>query len=289
MEVVRTREDLRALTDAVRTQGSKVGFVPTMGALHPGHASLLHRARVECDLVVCSIFVNPLQFNDPKDLERYPRPLANDLALAEAEGCDVVFHPEATEMYPDFPRMPETRVTVAGPSVGFEGGDRPGHFDGVATVVAVLFEAVGPCAAYFGEKDFQQLAVVSTMVRDLGMPIEIVGCPTHREDDGLARSSRNVRLSPEGRLAAVVLSHALNAGAEAVARGASVAESEAVMQAIVAAEPAATLFYAAVVDPHRLEHPTSVQPGDSLRLLIAAEIEGVRLIDNCAAVVGTRP
>jgi len=289
MKVIRRRADLRATTDAARVRGQTVGFVPTMGALHVGHSSLLDRARAECDLVVCSIFVNPLQFNDPADLERYPRPLEQDLALAEAHGCNVVFHPEVTEIYPDFPRMPETRVTVAGPSVGFEGGDRPGHFDGVATVVAALFEAVGPCTAYFGEKDFQQLVVVSTMVRDLGMPIEVVGCPTIREEDGLALSSRNVRLSPAGRVAASILSVALQEGANAVGGGESVGGVLDAMTACVATEPAASLFYAAVVDPMTLETPDALLAGSVVRLLLAAEVDGVRLIDNRAALVGPTP
>ncbi len=257
-----------------------------MGALHDGHASLFRAARAECDTVAASIFVNPLQFGDPKDLERYPRTLEADAALAEAAGVDLLFVPEVTEVYPAFPAMPETRVHVAGPSVGFEGDDRPGHFDGVATVVALLFALSGPCRAYFGEKDYQQLCVVRTMVADLGLPVEVVGCPTVREGDGVAMSSRNVRLSEDGRAAAVVLSRALEAGQLALADGQNPPFAALAMERVVEDEPRASLFYAACVDPTTLTSLRSMAPGASARLLLAVEIDGVRLLDNAPAVAG---
>ncbi|HEY6430000.1 MAG TPA: pantoate--beta-alanine ligase, partial [Acidimicrobiales bacterium] len=196
-EVVETASRCRAVLDAARATGRTVGLVPTMGALHAGHVSLLARARAECDVVAVSIFVNPLQFGDPDDIAHYPRTLERDLAVCAEAGVDVVFVPAVTEMYPSWPATPATAVTVRGVSDRWEGAARPGHFDGVATVVAKLFCIAEPCRAYFGEKDFQQLAVVRRMVAELALPVELVGCPTVREADGLALSSRNVRLSPE--------------------------------------------------------------------------------------------
>lgn len=257
-----------------------------MGALHDGHASLFRAARAECDTVAISIFVNPLQFGDPTDLERYPRALEADVALAESAGVDLLFAPEVTEIYPDFPTMPETRVQVAGPSMGFEGSDRPGHFDGVATVVALLFSLTGPARAYFGEKDFQQLCVIRTMAADLGMPVEVVGCPTVREADGLAMSSRNVRLSAQGRAAGVVLSRALEAGQLALADGQNPPFAALAMARVVEDEPLASLFYAACVDPTTLTVLRSLAPGSPARLLLAVEIDGVRLLDNAPAIAG---
>jgi len=287
VQVIETRAAWRAATDELRRSGRRVGFVPTMGALHEGHTSLVAEAHRSCEAVGMSIFVNPLQFGDPADLERYPRPLAADLERAAGAGCDLLFVPTVTEMYPDFPTMPATTVSVLGPALGFEGADRPGHFDGVATVVTLLFELTGPCRAFFGEKDFQQVAVVAKMVADLAMPIEVVGCPTIRESDGLALSSRNVRLSPAGRLAARCLSRALARGVALAEAGTPLAEAEAAMAAEVAAEPGATLFYAACVDPILLSAPRQVDVGTQVRLLIAAEVDGVRLIDNAPATIGT--
>src|SRR5205823_4014841 len=197
---------LRKELDAARAGGRTVGLVPTMGYLHDGHAALIGRARAECDVVVVTDFVNPLQFGEPADLEAYPRDLDHDATVAAAAGADFLFAPSVEEMYPGPVR---TTVHVAGVSDSLEGASRPGHFDGVATVVAKLFAITGPCRAYFGEKDFQQLAVVRRLVADLSMPIDVVGCDTVREPDGLAMSSRNVRLAPEQRRAATVLHRAL--------------------------------------------------------------------------------
>jgi pantoate--beta-alanine ligase len=196
---VTTIAEVRAHLDPLRAAGRTVGFVPTMGYLHDGHASLMRAAAEETDVVVTSIFVNPLQFAAHEDLDSYPRDLSGDTALAEANGCDLLFAPATAEMYPE-PVL--TTVSVREVSAPLEGRARPTHFDGVATVVAKLFSIVGPCRAYFGEKDFQQLAVVRRMAQDLSLPVEVVGCPTVREPDGLAMSSRNAYLTAEERAAA---------------------------------------------------------------------------------------
>src|SRR5579871_6432347 len=194
MDVVETAAGCRAVFDRARATGRTVGLVPTMGALHRGHISLITKAAQECDVVAVSIFVNPLQFGDPEDIAHYPRTLDTDLAACAEAGAHVVFAPAVSEMYPSWPDPPATTVTVHGLTAMWEGASRPGHFDGVATVVAKLFAVAGPCRAYFGLKDFQQLAVVRRMASDLCLPVDIVGCPIVREPDGLALSSRNVRL-----------------------------------------------------------------------------------------------
>jgi pantoate--beta-alanine ligase len=268
--------DLRAELDAHRAAGRTVGFVPTMGYLHDGHASLMRAARGVDDVVVSSIFVNPLQFGAGEDLDSYPRDLARDTALAAEAGVDVLFTPAVTEMYP---RPVLTTVSVAQVSEGMEGATRPTHFAGVATVVAKLFSIVGPCRAYFGAKDWQQIAVVRRMAADLSMPVEVVPCPTVRELDGLAMSSRNVYLTPEEREAAPVLHTALRAGAAAVAAG---ERDPAVVRDLIAdiirAEPLAELDYAQVVDAESLTVPEPLS--GNLRLLAAVRFGRARLIDN---------
>lgn len=285
MRVVADRAGWRAELEEARRQGSRVGLVPTMGALHPGHASLVSAARRRCDLVTTTIFVNPLQFGDAADLDAYPKVLDADLELLEPLGCDLVFAPSVAEMYPRHPAPARTTVHVEGAAVGFEGAGRPGHFDGVATVLALLFNLAGPCTAFFGEKDFQQLSVVRQMVEDLDLPVEVVGCPTVREEDGLAMSSRNVRLGPEGRVSARALSAALAAGIEALGSG-SVTAAEAAMAAVLEAEAGVEPIYAAVVDPATMATPESAAAGDELRLLVAASVDGVRLLDNLPGRLG---
>jgi pantoate--beta-alanine ligase len=271
---------LRAALDARRAQGP-VAFVPTMGYLHDGHAALMRAARPHCGTLVVSIFVNPTQFGPSEDLATYPRDLPGDLALCEAEGVDVVFAPTPAVMYPP---GSASIVRVDGVSGPLEGERRPGHFQGVASVVTMLFNLVRPDVAVFGEKDWQQLAVIRQMVRDLHVPVTIVGVPTQREPDGLARSSRNVRLSAEARVAArcvpeaIAAAQALYAGGE---RGP--AALEAAMQARLGAEPIAEVDYAVVADGATLQPVNAVH--DGCRLLIAAKVGGVRLIDN-AAVTG---
>ena len=277
MRTIVSIEELRAELGARRADGRRVGFVPTMGYLHDGHVSLMTRSVADDDLTVASIFVNPLQFGVGEDLAAYPRDLARDAALADAAGVDVLFTPTVEEMYPFGPVL--TSVTVARLSAGMEGAARPTHFAGVATVVAKLFAVVGACRAYFGEKDFQQLAVVRRMAADLSFPVEVVGCPIVREADGLALSSRNVYLTLAQREAATVLHRSLLAGAEAVAEGVRSGDAvAAVMGSIIRAEPLAELDYAEVVDPVSLE--PKVHLDGEVRLLVAAKLGTPRLLDN---------
>ncbi len=286
MDVLETAAGCRALLDGARAAGRTVGLVPTMGALHDGHISLVARARRECDVVAVSIFVNPLQFGDPEDIAHYPRTLERDLAVCAEAGAHVVFAPSVSEMYPSWPEPPATSVSVRGVSDKWEGASRPGHFDGVATVVAKLFAVAGPCRAYFGLKDFQQLAVVRRMASDLCLPVEIVGCPIVREPDGLALSSRNVRLSETERRAARALSRALAAGRSALAAGErdGAAVSRA-MRAVADREPLVDLDYAVAVNASTLDALPTIADPTTVRLLIAATVGPVRLIDNSAAAL----
>jgi len=277
MEVIHTLAATFDASEAARGKDGTVGFVPTMGAFHEGHLSLIRRARAERDFVVVSIFVNPLQFGDPADLAAYPRDEGRDLERARELGVDVVFTPPVEEMYP----AGEPEATVDPGAVGerLEGASRPGHFRGVATVLAKLFHAVGPSAAYFGEKDAQQLAVVRRIVGDLWFPIEVVACPTVREPDGLAMSSRNARLSPEQREAAGCLFLALSEAAELARSGErDAAHLVAAMAREIGATPQARLDYAAVVDDDTFEELRTVDP--PARAVVAARFGDVRLIDN---------
>jgi pantoate--beta-alanine ligase len=275
--VIRTVAALRAGCDAARSAGRLVGFVPTMGAFHEGHASLIQRARAETDLLVVSIFVNPLQFGDPADLERYPRDEPRDLGAADRLGIDIVFAPALVEMYPD--GDPVVSVDPGPLGKRLEGASRPGHFRGVVTVVAKLFHAVGACRAYFGEKDAQQVAVIRRMVADLDEPIEVVACPIVREPDGLARSSRNALLLPEQREAAGCLFLALAAAAEMTKAGERhTGPLVAVMAREIGATPQARLDYAAVVDELTFEEVAQID--GPARALVAATFGGVHLIDN---------
>jgi pantoate--beta-alanine ligase len=290
MDTVGTAVECRHLLDRARATGRTVGLVPTMGALHAGHISLMERARTECDVVVVSIFVNPLQFGDPEDIAHYPRTLEHDLAACAGAGVDVVFAPSVVEMYPTWPAPVPTSISVSGVSDGWEGASRPGHFDGVATVVTKLFSVAGPVRAYFGEKDYQQLAVVRRLVADLSLAVDVVGCTTVRESDGLALSSRNVRLSAEERAAAVVLSRALTAGQAAIDRGVLMASSiSRIMGDVVALEPLVHLDYAVAVGADDLVERATIDDVASVRLLIAADVGPVRLIDNWPAVVAVAP
>lgn len=278
MQVFTTKNEFREYLDAVRAVGRTVGLVPTMGALHEGHLSLLRAAASECDVVALTIFVNPLQFAPGEDLSAYPRPIERDLELAEGAGADVVFTPNTAEMYPE-PTL--TTVHVSELTGGLEGASRPTHFDGVATVVTKLFNVAGSCRSYFGEKDFQQLAVVRRMASDLDQPVTVIGCPIVRESDGVAMSSRNIYLSPSEREAATVLHRALRAGSamiEAGERDPSVVEGH--MASIIDAEPLAELDYAVVVDPVTLVTPAELSSGSTVRLLLVAKVGTPRLLDN---------
>jgi pantoate--beta-alanine ligase len=271
--------------DSERACGRRIGLVPTMGALHSGHISLVERAAAECDVVAVTLFVNPLQFDDPSDLASYPRDLASDLEKASAAGSSVVFAPSVGEMYPGHPALPSTSVHVAGLGDRLEGASRPGHFDGVATVVTKLFALAGRCSAYFGEKDFQQLTVVRALVGDLCLPVEVVGCPTVREHDGLALSSRNLRLGPAERRAATSLHRALALGLRMLSDGERDLDAVgSVMRREMAQEPLVVCDYAEVVDVGTLRRPAATE--GELRLLVAATVGGVRLIDNEGIVVG---
>lgn len=275
--MIRTIAATRAACDRARAEGRTVGFVPTMGAFHEGHRSLMRRAKDERDVTVVSIFVNPLQFGDARDLETYPRGEEADLAAAEREGVDLVFAPSVDEMYPGG----EPEVTVDPGPLGerFEGASRPGHFRGVATVVAKLFSVVGPCSAYFGEKDAQQLAVVRRMVRDLSLPAEVRCGPVVREPDGLALSSRNRLLSPEQREAATCLFLALSEAAELARAGERDARRlVAAMAREIGATSQARIDYVAVVDEDSFEELTAI--AGPARALVAARFGRVRLIDT---------
>ena len=277
MEVIRAAAMARKVCDAARSAGRTVGLVPTMGAFHDGHASLMRRARDERDHVAVSIFVNPLQFGPGEDLSRYPRDEDRDLSIAGQLGVDVVFAPSVEEMYPT--GRPEVTVDPGPLGDRLEGAARPGHFRGVATVVAKLFDVVGPSTAYFGEKDAQQLAVIRRVVRDLSLPVEVQGCPTVREPDGLATSSRNAYLSPEQREAAGCLFLALSEAAQMVRSGERDAASlVAAMAREIGATPEARIDYAAVVDDETFEEVSTI--AGPARALVAARFGDTRLIDN---------
>ena len=280
MDTIATIAELRERLDRVRCEGRTVGLVPTMGSLHEGHTSLMERSVGECDLTVATIFVNPLQFAAGEDLADYPRDLAGDTAKAGAAGVDVLFAPRTEEMYPEGEVL--TTVSVGRVSEGLEGESRPTHFAGVATVVAKLFAIAGPCRAYFGQKDYQQLLVVRGLVRDLSVPVEVVGCTTVREHDGLALSSRNVYLGAEEREAATVLHTALRSGQAAIATGeVDVLQVERLMADIIDAEPRAELDYAVVRNADDLSEISLV--AGEVRLLVAAKFTGARLLDNLGA------
>ena len=277
MRVVSEIAELRSVLDRERSAGRSVGFVPTMGYLHAGHQSLLSAAVQNNDVAFASIFVNPLQFAADEDLEDYPRDLDRDLELVGEVGVELVFVPSVDEMYP---RPVVTEVALPELAADYEGASRPTHFTGVATVVTKLFAIAGPCRAYFGEKDFQQLAIIRRMVLDLSLPVEVVGCPIIREADGLAMSSRNVYLTPTERDAASVLYRSLT---EVSRCGETDPEALADrLGELVRAEPLAELDYAAVVDPATFAPPEHVEPGH--RLLVTARFGRPRLLDNMAVV-----
>ncbi len=277
MNVVESIEQLRKVLDGA----SSIGLVPTMGYLHEGHMSLVEAAAPN-QTTVMSIFVNPLQFTSSEDLAKYPRNLDRDLAMASNAGVDVVFAPSAQEM---FPSEHATEVDVGRIGELSEGVHRPGHFNGVATVVAKLFNIVKPDRAYFGKKDAQQLAVIRQMVKDLDLPVEIVACPTVREPDGLAMASRNVHLGPEERRAAAVLSRALFAGCDAAQEGKQSDEVTQLVSSIVKGEPLARLQYVEVVDPVTFLSLRTI--AEHATIVIAAFVGTTRLIDNVDIDVGT--
>lgn len=283
LEKLTTIGSVRFKVREARAQGHSIGFVPTMGALHEGHLSLIRQAKADGGTVVVSVFVNPTQFNDPKDLEKYPRDLARDAALCEEAGADLLFAPEASEVYPE---GYAAKVLVEGPLTRLlEGYFRPGHFDGVTTVVAKLLNMVQPDRAYFGEKDWQQLQVVKKMVRDLDMPVTIVPSATVREPDGLAMSSRNVRLSEEGRKRAKVVPYLLDTAQDLLDSASREMQTDQgpvlrhwLMTLLESNAPDARADYIAVVDPDTLFDVDEIT--DRALVAVAVHIDGVRLIDN---------
>lgn len=286
-----TREELAALLAAARAGGRPVGLVPTMGALHEGHASLIRAARERVSRdghsgpVVVSIFVNPLQFGPHEDLDRYPRTLEADLEVCEREGADIVFAPGVDEVYPG--GLPQVTVRPGPLGKILEGKTRPGHFRGVLTVVAKLLGLVRPDVAVFGEKDYQQLTLIRRMVLDLNLGVEVVGAETVREPDGLALSSRNRYLDPDQRHDAVALSHALRAAQANAGYGAHVALTEA--RAELRAAPGVDLDYLVITDPDLGELPDDVPAGTPARMLVAARVGTTRLIDNMPLTLGAVP
>lgn len=282
MQIIHTIGDLRSALNQERAAGKSIGFAPTMGALHHGHESLMIAASTLCEVGVASIFVNPLQFAPDEDLDSYPRMLDEDAAKAEASGIDYLFVPSVREMYPE---ENWTTVSLRVVTEPWEGDSRPSHFAGVATVVSKLFNIVGECTAFFGQKDFQQLAMLRRMTSDLNFPVEIKGMPTVREEDGLAMSSRNLRLTPEHRAQAPTVQRALQAGVSTIEAGERDPNAvEAVVRAMLATAPAAAKpDYIAVVDAASLRTPTVLE--GEIRLLTAVYFGDVRLIDNVGVTV----
>jgi pantoate--beta-alanine ligase len=274
-----TIAEVRRAVALARRQGRPVALVPTMGALHPGHARLIEEARRDSGFLVVSIFVNPTQFGPGEDYGRYPRSFAEDRALCALAGADLVFAPEVSEMDPGGPSS--TFVEVPALSQRLEGASRPGHFRGVATVVLKLFSIVGPDLAFFGTKDYQQLAVIRRMVSDLDLPVEVRAVPTVREPDGLALSSRNRYLGPDHRRAAVVLWRALQRASAAVEAGERDADRvRQILHQTIGSEPLAHLDYAEVAEAETLEPAREVGPGRRTVALLAAQVGPARLIDN---------
>lgn len=276
ISILRTIQEVRQAVAEARARGLKVGLVPTMGALHEGHGSLIDLSVAECDVTVVSIFVNPLQFGPAEDFDRYPRDLEADTGFCQQRGADIIFAPTDEEMYPLKPR---THVEVTELTEGLCGAKRPGHFVGVTTVVTKLFHIVGPDVAYFGQKDAQQAAVIQRMVDDLNFPLEIRVGPTVREEDGLALSSRNRYLSSEERQAATALYRGLKEAAQLLDRGVKNPEEvQAAVRRVLQSEPLVEEEYVEVVDPSDLQ-PISLI-GESVLVAVAAHLGKTRLIDN---------
>lgn len=277
MEIIGNKIALQQYIATAKKAGKKIGFVPTMGALHAGHLTLIQRAKAETDLVICSIFVNPTQFNDPKDLEKYPRPIATDQALLKSAHCDVLFLPEVAVMYPD--DDPHWEIDLGELDKIWEGAHRPGHFQGVTQIVYKLFQLVAPNVAFFGQKDFQQVMVIQRMIAEMHLSVQLDIVPTSRDENGLALSSRNARLSAAGIEKSYILSKALrhiqeHTGAKEV--DVLIQEATELIQDIGDIK----LEYLAICETKTLRPTTQIQNGKEYVVLIAAWVEGVRLIDN---------
>lgn len=276
MRIVKTVEELRTLIQVYKINGEKIGLVPTMGFLHEGHMSLVDQAKSYSTKVVMSIFVNPLQFGPNEDFERYPRNIEQDQAMAEARGVDLLFVPEVIEMYP---QKSKTTVHLSGVTDRLCGASRPGHFDGVSTVVSKLFNMVQPDYAFFGQKDAQQVAVIQQMVNDLNFPVKMVPCPIVREKDGLAMSSRNVYLNEEERGQALILSQALEKAEKAYVAGESLAEVRNEMVSLISSQPLAQIDYVEILSFPALE-PMEQWDGTAFLMALAVKFGHTRLIDN---------
>ncbi|CAN5479295.1 pantoate--beta-alanine ligase [soil metagenome] len=293
MLIINSTQELQNHLNSIRNQGKniKIGFVPTMGALHLGHISLINKAKAECDVVVCSIFVNPTQFNDLSDLDKYPRTLEADCQLLEKTFCDIVFAPEVTEIYTEaeleLKKLKiEDKTWTKGKSVNFgtletvmEGAHRPGHFNGVAQVVSKLFRIVEPNKAYFGQKDFQQLAIIRSMTKQLEMPIQIIACDIMREPNGLAMSSRNERLTKEERALASIISKTLFAIKEHYLSK-LITELKALAEAQIKTVSSITIEYIEISDADTLQPIADFKQSKSAVVCIAVKLGAVRLIDN---------
>ncbi|MGN5954925.1 pantoate--beta-alanine ligase [Sphingobacterium lactis] len=277
MKIVRTKAELQEILQQVRQENKTITLVPTMGALHEGHLSLIEYAKPRTDITVCSIFVNPTQFNDPKDLENYPRPIENDIVLLESVACDILFLPSVEEMYPA--NDPEWHIDLGNLDRIWEGEHRPGHFQGVTQIVYKLFSLVKPDQACFGQKDFQQVMVIQRMIDIKELPIKLLICPTVRSEKGLALSSRNARLSEEGKENALYLSKALRYIKDNIHQQ-TVEELLENAKALLASNAALTLEYLSIVESSSLEPVKSIQPGKGYVALIVVWVENVRLIDN---------
>lgn len=276
MEIVKTKTSLQAALQPYRNQGMRIAFVPTMGALHQGHLALILQAQTLADVVVCSIFVNPTQFNDPKDLEKYPRPIERDIHMLQDAACDILFHPEVNEMYEPNEHW---HLDLGNLDRVLEGLHRPGHFQGVTQIVKKLLDAVQPDIACFGQKDFQQYKVVEYMVHTLQLPVTLEMCPTVREPDGLAMSSRNVRLTSEGRQQALALYRTLRQTKDGLGKN----ELDILRKKAIAAlqnSPGVQLEYFAIYDAETFKEAPELTAGRPLVALVAAWVDGVRLIDN---------
>ncbi len=274
MQIATTVAQTRALVKAWKKEGKTIGLVPTMGYLHEGHASLIKKCQEENDIVVVSVFLNPTQFGPTEDLDAYPRDFERDSALCQSLGADLIFHPDPSEMYRD----PHAFVSIDMLSDNLCGKTRPIHFKGVCTVVSKLFHIVTPDRAYFGQKDAQQLAIIKKMVQDLNFDIQIIGCPIVREADGLAKSSRNVYLSPEERTAALCLSCAVRKGQEIITTGIDSKIVLTEMRAVIEAEPLARIDYVSVVDALTMQDVEKVDR--NVLVAMAVYIGKTRLIDN---------
>lgn len=278
MEIFKTKASLQAYLQEARKTDQKIALIPTMGALHEGHLSLLNYAKPLSDIRVCSIFVNPTQFNDPKDLEKYPRPIENDIKLLESVGCDILFLPTVDEMYPD--KHEHWHIDLGELDQIWEGEKRPGHFQGVTQVVYKLFTLVQPHIACFGQKDFQQIMVIKRMIEMKDLPIQLAICPIIRDQDGLALSSRNMRLSEEGKTIALALSHSLTYVKDHINDATALREIKDQALKILTATDGLSVEYFAICESTSLKEVDHIDFSKQHVALVTAWVEGVRLIDN---------